>query len=68
MITTLCAAVMFVLWALEPPGAQAPRQAGQPSPTGLATGISVDGPFAHGNLAVYVLRGSTSDNMRWRRC
>jgi hypothetical protein len=61
-ITALCALVMLVFtWGADSPAVQASGQSARTPLPGQLAGIVPEGPYTHENLAVYVLRGSTSD-------
>ena len=55
--------VLGVTWSAAAPSTtlHASEQSGQTPVAALAPGFTLEGPFTHSNLTVYVVRGSTSD-------
>ena len=52
--------ILGMIWSASGPFA-ARRASAQTPREGLAAGFTLEGPFTHANLTVYVVRGSTSD-------
>ena len=62
-ISALCASVMLGAWSARriPDTLHASDQSAPASPGPLGAGFTLEGPYTHANLTVFIVRGAASD-------